>query len=110
MSITSAGVPAGARPADAPRSVRATLPPHGSVLLASAGNAPTDATAVAARRAAERLGPCIQVVAALEPLAAPAIPFALPIIPPDVDAGRTDGMRVAIRHRLEPLLGTAPSG
>ena len=103
--------------ADISRATPATTPfalPHtvlapavaGPVLLAADGRAPSDAAAIAARRAAERLGTTIDVVAVLEPLPVYAAPPAVPRVPPEYETQRHAALHGAVVGRLEPVLGS----
>jgi len=104
----------GLAPGLAPRaaayaSSHATLAPAiaGPVLLACDGAAPSDAAALAARRAAERLGTTIDVVAVLPLLPSVGIyPGVATLMPAALEAERRDALRAAVVRRLEPVLGS----
>jgi hypothetical protein len=83
----------------------ATLAIHGPVVLASDGRARSDATALAARSIAERLGARIEVVSVLEPLPIYDAGFDAPLLPPEFERERRADQHARVCHRLEPLLG-----
>jgi nucleotide-binding universal stress UspA family protein len=84
----------------------ALRPRHpGPVLLAADGRAPTDATALAARLAAGRLGAAVEVLGVLEPIPAYAIGYEVAVIPPNVESGRRAELEAELRARVGPILG-----
>ncbi|HET7458301.1 MAG TPA: universal stress protein [Gemmatimonadaceae bacterium] len=88
------GAPAGPLSQSYDRIVR------GPVLLATDGSSSTDATLLAARQAAERLGTTVEVVGVLEPFPSYVMAPEVPILPPDVEEARRTGLGAAIARRL----------
>ncbi len=78
---------------------------HGPVLLASDGRARTDATALAARAIAGRLGTRVEVLSVLEPLPVYDAGFDAPVLPPDFERERRAEVHARVSERLEPVLG-----
>jgi nucleotide-binding universal stress UspA family protein len=81
----------------------------GPVVLATHGHAATDATALAARRCAERLDTTVEAVAVLPPLPLPMGGDGLPVVLPELETDRRAELERTVTGRLERVLG-APDG
>jgi nucleotide-binding universal stress UspA family protein len=82
-------------------------PVRGPVLLATDGQGATDATTRAAQAIARRLGTTVEVVGVLEPFPSYYMAPTVPILPPDIEAGRRTAILSAIDARLTALGGGA---
>lgn len=82
-------------------------PVRGPVLLATDGGSATDATMRAAQAIAGRLGTAVEVVGVLEPFPSYYMAPTIPIVPPDLEAGRRTALLSTIDTRLTAFGGGA---